>query len=279
MKISIITASYNYEEYIEEAIKSVIAQTYTDWELIIVDDGSSDNSVEIIKNYCAQDSRIKYFEHPNHENKGLKESILLGLQNCSGDWVAFLESDDSFLPDYLAEKVKIVNSYPDVNLIFNRVNFITENLSDKLKKKLKLFESIQNNLKSKKYPLFMEKSFFCHNQILTFSCAMVKKTDLQSVNFDAPIDSQLDWWLWVHLASKGKFFYINKSLSFWRLHDSSYTTKNKGRRLISTPILAYYDSHKAEERNFKFIWYLYLLLLIIFFKTNNFVSKQFRKIF
>jgi len=103
MKISILIASYNYAQYIEEAINSVINQSYQNWELIIVDDGSSDNSLEIIKSYCEKDSRIKLFQHENNQNNGLKETILLGLENVMGDWVAFLESDDVFMPDNLAK--------------------------------------------------------------------------------------------------------------------------------------------------------------------------------
>ena len=65
MKISIITTSYNYEEYIKETIESVLAQSYTNWEMIIIDDGSKDNSVNIIKKYCQKDKRIKLYQHQN----------------------------------------------------------------------------------------------------------------------------------------------------------------------------------------------------------------------
>lgn len=95
--ISIITASYNYENYIKETIESVLNQTYTNWELIIVDDGSKDNSVEVIKSYCEKDSRIKLFQHEGGVNKGLAETIKLGISKAQGEWIAFLESDDKFM--------------------------------------------------------------------------------------------------------------------------------------------------------------------------------------
>lgn len=73
--VSIIIPSFNYEKYITQTIESVINQTYTNWELIIVDDGSKDNSKEIIKDYCAKDNRIRLYTHENNQNLGLKKLL------------------------------------------------------------------------------------------------------------------------------------------------------------------------------------------------------------
>ena len=81
--ISIITASYNYSKYISETIKSVQTQTYSDWELIVVDDASTDNSVEIIRSFC-DDKRIKLICHD--KNKGLSKVIQTGLKYAKGEW-------------------------------------------------------------------------------------------------------------------------------------------------------------------------------------------------
>ena len=90
-KVSIITSSYNYEQYIEQSIESVIHQTYSNWELIIVDDGSIDNSVEIIKKYKDKDNRIKLYTHENNKNLGLIKTLELGIKNSTGDFIVFLE--------------------------------------------------------------------------------------------------------------------------------------------------------------------------------------------
>ena len=95
MKISVVTASYNYQDYIKEAVQSVLDQTYKDWELIIVDDCSTDNSVEVIKSF--KDERIKLFI--NEKNLGLKETVKRGIENATGEWVVFLESDDILTPE------------------------------------------------------------------------------------------------------------------------------------------------------------------------------------
>ena len=91
MKYSVITASFNYENYIKETIESVQAQSISDWEMIIIDDGSSDNSIETINKYCQLDKRIKLFTHPNNENRGLIETLKLGLEKAQGEWIIFLE--------------------------------------------------------------------------------------------------------------------------------------------------------------------------------------------
>ena len=69
IKVSIITASYNYQDYVKETIESVMAQTYPHWEMVIVDDGSKDNSVEVIKSYCSKDERIKLYQHEVAHNQ------------------------------------------------------------------------------------------------------------------------------------------------------------------------------------------------------------------
>lgn len=88
MKISIVTASYNYENYIKETIKSVLNQTYQDWELIIIDDCSSDNSVNVIKSF--QDDRIKLFV--NKQNLGLAKTLKLGIEKQQEIGLFFLKA-------------------------------------------------------------------------------------------------------------------------------------------------------------------------------------------
>ena len=121
-KISVVTASYNYENYIKETIESVLAQTYTDWEMIIVDDGSKDNSVEVIKSYCEKDSRIELYQHENAVNKGLVETVKLGIEKASGEWLVFLESDDTITPDYMEVKLDALSNHPELVFIFNDIN-------------------------------------------------------------------------------------------------------------------------------------------------------------
>jgi len=270
MKISIITASYNYAQYIEETIDSVINQSHTDWELIIVDDGSFDNSVEIIKSYCKKDSRIKMFQHPDGQNKGLKESLLLGLKNATGKWVGFLESDDVFEPDNLLKKVKIAQKYPDVTLIFNDVEYVYDDKN--LQKTANSLIETHKTLSAQVFPRNMRHDFYKDNMILTFSCVMVKSEVIQNTDFNTPNDARLDWWLWVHLAYDNEFYYLDEKLTKWRLHPQSYIRKNKLPRFYLIQMRAYGNVYKNNPNDFK------LLLLNCYYKVELIFAYCFRAV-
>lgn len=276
MKISILMASYNYAQYIEEAINSVINQIYKDWELIIVDDGSSDNSIEIIKSFCKKDERIKLFCHENNQNKGLKETILLGLKNATGEWIAFLESDDVFDPDNLQKKVEISQKHPEVKLIFNKVRF----LSEKKLKRQKAFEQIQEKLSKIKFPKNIFYDFYINNMILTFSCVMVETQSLKNTDFNTPFDAFFDWWLWIHLAYKNQFYYIDKELNSWRLHPKSYILKSKKPIFNPIQVQAYKNIYKKNNKPLKLAFFMFFLNIKLFFvRSFRFSKKIMGKIF
>lgn len=266
MKISIITANYNYAQYIEEAINSVISQSYQDWELIIVDDGSSDNSVEIIKSYCEKDSRIKFFKHDNGDNKGLKESILVALKHASGDWIAFLESDDVFESENLARKSEIIQNNPEVKLVFNKVKFLAE----EKRKQQKTYENIQTKLSKMKFPKNLFYDFSVDNMILTFSCVMIEANALRNADFNTPVDSSLDRWLWIHLSYKNKFYYIDEVLTKWRLHAESYIKRDKKPKLYFPQIRAYFDILKKDKKPLILFFIFYSLIISLFARIGRY---------
>ena len=96
--ISIIIPMYNAEQYLEETLDSVLAQSYHNWECLIIDDGSNDNSAKVAKIICSNDSRFKYFFQ---KNSGPSAARNLGIQKCSGEYIQFLDADDVLLPNSL----------------------------------------------------------------------------------------------------------------------------------------------------------------------------------
>lgn len=224
-KISIITASYNYAQYISETIESVINQTYNNWELIIVDDGSTDNSVDVIKSYCKTDSRIKLYTHENGENKGLIETVKLGLQviDRESKWVAFLESDDSLTPDYLEKKLKVAEKHPEVKFILNDVNLFGDN--DAISEFNKYFDDKYKILNKLTYPANLKKYFKISNVVPSFSCVMLKHEFAERLDFNCAVPRLLDYYLWTQLADKNNFYYINEKLTNWRMHKNSYINR------------------------------------------------------
>ncbi len=104
--VSIITPSYNTGNYIGKTIESVLSQTYKNWEMIIVDDFSSDNTDEIVSSY--KDSRIRYFK--NKKNSGAAVSRNFALREAKGKWIAFLDSDDFWLPEKLEKQIAFMEN-------------------------------------------------------------------------------------------------------------------------------------------------------------------------
>lgn len=107
-KISIIVPIYNAEKYIEKCIVSIVQQTYKNWELLLIDDGSIDNSSVICKDYATQDSRIKYIYQTNN---GVSVARNTGLENAKGDWIMFVDADDQIKPNTLFACSELINDY------------------------------------------------------------------------------------------------------------------------------------------------------------------------
>jgi glycosyltransferase involved in cell wall biosynthesis len=119
--VSVIMIFFNEEKFIEEAIASVLAQTYERWELLLVDDGSSDSSTEIALRYARQyPEKIYYLEHENHQNRGMSATRNLGISKAKGEYIAFLDGDDVYLPHKLEQQVTILNSQPEAIMVYGR---------------------------------------------------------------------------------------------------------------------------------------------------------------
>src|SRR5262245_29579160 len=104
--VSIITIFLNAEPYLDEAIRSVLSQSYDNWELLLVDDGSIDGGTGIAKRYARSFPRkIHYLDHDGHQNKGMSASRNLGVSYAMGEHIAFLDADDVWLPDKLEQQV------------------------------------------------------------------------------------------------------------------------------------------------------------------------------
>lgn len=123
--VSIIIPAYNAEAYIEGTLNSVKNQSYGNWELLIVDDCSTDGSAEIIKEYSEKDSRIKYFRTESRSGSPAVPRNI-GIENARGRYVAFLDSDDLWLPEKLEKQIRVFQENADAAIVFSYYEKISE---------------------------------------------------------------------------------------------------------------------------------------------------------
>jgi len=118
-RVSVIMPFLNLERFIEESIESVLAQTYASWELLLIDDGSTDQSTVIAKAYAERyPDRIRYFEHEGRENRGASATRNLGIRHARGEYLALLDADDVWLPYKLEQQVPLLDSLPSAGSLY-----------------------------------------------------------------------------------------------------------------------------------------------------------------
>jgi len=116
--VSVVMTVLDGERFIGEAIQSVFDQTYPNWELLVVDDGSTDRSTAIARDFAVRHpERVRYLEHPGHVNRGTSASRNLGMAEAHGDYIAFLDADDVYLPDRLARHVAMLDADPEADVV------------------------------------------------------------------------------------------------------------------------------------------------------------------
>lgn len=118
-RVSVIVIFLNEARFLGEAVESVQAQSFGDWELILVDDGSTDGSSAVARGF-AEGERIRYMEHPGHANRGMSASRNAGLAAARGEFIAFLDADDVWPAEKLAEQVALFDAVPETDMVYGR---------------------------------------------------------------------------------------------------------------------------------------------------------------
>jgi len=122
--VSIITTYLNAEKFIEAAIDSAFAQTYKDWELLLIDDGSTNGSSSIGLHHPTNNpDRVTYLQHPQHLNRGISASLNLGIQKAKGEYLAFLDADDVWLEHKLERQVELLATHPRAAMIYGATHY------------------------------------------------------------------------------------------------------------------------------------------------------------
>jgi len=190
---SIVIPTYNRSEFITIAINSVISQTISDWELIIVDDGSTDNTESLIKQFI--DPRIRYFKTLNNERGAARN---FGIEKAVGKWICFLDSDDYLLLNHLEVAFEIIFKQ-DVVQIFH-LNYEFRDLSNNLTIPSRFLPSILN-------PLLVIENPICCNSIFFPQSIIVEN----KFNENRVLAGSEDYLLWLSIASKYTIYHYNQT--------------------------------------------------------------------
>jgi len=235
--VSIIVPVYNTEKYISETISSVINQTYQNWELIMVDDGSTDNSAQLIKDFCKKHNNIEYFFQ---KNSGVSAARNLGLQKAKGEYIFFLDADDFWRKDNLSSKVNLFENDKSIYWIYGSLELISEN-SHKLNEQITGDDSdILSSLLS-----------WDGNVITAPSTIAIKAECLGSVSFDENFSTAADQDFAIQLANKYKGKYFDNPTVLYRVLPNSMSRNIE--LMEKDHILVY---RKAESNQlFKNFWF------------------------
>jgi teichuronic acid biosynthesis glycosyltransferase TuaG len=203
--ISVVIPAYNSERTIDKTISSVLNQSYDKFEIIIIDDGSQDNTVEVVNTIANKDKRIRLFR--NEKNLGVSATRNRGISLAKGDWIAFLDSDDMWSTDKLEKQIKFINNNEHVNLLFTGSSFIDEN-NNPYSYVLKIPEEV-------KYKDLLKQN------IISCSSVLVKKQCISGLKMERD-DIHEDFAMWLQILKKEQYAYgINEPLLIYRLSKNS----------------------------------------------------------
>ena len=125
--VTVIIANFNRAHLLEQAIQSVIDQTFQDFEIVIFDDGSHDHSFEVINDYKEKyPEKIKVFTHEGGVNKGIVATYLAAIAEANGEFIGFLEHDDRWSPGFIEKKVAIFKEFPEVGVVFSPYRVVSD---------------------------------------------------------------------------------------------------------------------------------------------------------
>jgi glycosyltransferase involved in cell wall biosynthesis len=214
-KVSVIIPAFNRARYIRQTIESVLNQTYTNIELIVVDDGSTDDTRDQMDIYSA---RIILLEHPGQQNRGQSASINLGMEYASGAYIGILDSDDYWEPDKIELQVQYLIKNPDIGLVY--CNGTAVSSSGKY-----LYDIYPPSHEEENKP---EKILLNCNIHLPTNSLMRMAVLKKAGRFDESLRAAQDHDMLIRVSEICRFGYINKSLYHYRRHEESISKSSKG---------------------------------------------------
>jgi len=239
--VSIIVACYNQAQYLSEALDSILAQSYSNWECIIVNDGSPDNTEEIAKQYCIKDNRFKYLYK---QNGGLSSARNAGVKAIKGEFIQFLDSDDLIAPQKIEKQIAAFNKNDKLSISITSFYFfdINRNISH---------PSIDrwNNIISSDF-----RNDILFRWDINFSIpihsALFKSEIIESIPFNEQLYAKEDWLFWIEISNNAPIVdYIDEELAFYRINPISMSKNKKLMQSNNVKVLFFILEQFKDENN------------------------------
>lgn len=244
-KISIIIPCYNQAKYLEECLQSVAQQTFTDWECILINDGSTDKTEEISKKWLEKDDRFQYIFT---ENKGVSNARNLGLEKAKGDFIQFLDADDKLNLQNFEKKMAFS---ADGDIIVSEFNILTNN------------QYVPGYNKLKQEYLNFDTLFFGWETVFTIPIhtALISRQLLKNFSFNTTLLCFEDWLMWLHITKQNpKTVFIDEILVTYRKENQKSASSNLHKivqeRIKVLPLI---KAEFGEEKHDAFVYHLLLL--------------------
>ena len=221
--VSIVMPAYNAGRTIQKSIESIIAQTYQEWELIVIDDGSKDNTAEILSEFAASDGRIRFLQ--NEKNSGASYTRNRAVALAEGEWIAFLDSDDLWEASKLEKQLAMAEKYPDMVVCYTASAFIDDDGNR--------YGYVMPAIEQLTYKTLLRKN------LMSCSSVMIRSSVMKEIQM--PNDKMHeDYFVWLTVLRKyGVAYGINEPLLIYRLCANSKSSN----RMKSAKML--FNSYRA----------------------------------
>ncbi|MDQ7817356.1 MAG: glycosyltransferase [Melioribacteraceae bacterium] len=238
---SVVIPTYNQAEYLPAALESLFNQTFTDWEAVVVNDGSNDKTCEVMEKYAFQDPRIKVFYK---ENGGVATALNVGINNSRGEWICWLSSDDLFEPDKLETHFNAIKEYPEIKFFHSHWYLLLEETQQKIAPPLWLQIPPTE---------FQVTRFFWANYIHGNAIAIHRSVFDEVGLFNEALRQGQDFDMWLRISSRFVSFYLDKRTCITRIHKGQTTNSFvQGGVLDSTRSLILFLNSSPFESLFPF---------------------------
>lgn len=253
MKISVVMSVFNSEKYIGEAIDSILKQTYSDFELILIDDKSTDMTNKIMKQYQASDSRIIILE--NESNLGLTKSLNRGLTVAQGEYIARMDADDISLHERFEKQVNFLDNHPEYSFVSCIAQYIDENGN---LEQMRLFPETNEEI----YDMMPKVDAVMHPGV------MFRRMDIAKIgNYCEEFRVVQDYDLWFRgMAAGYKFYNLQEPLVLFRRNDMYNKRKSKSYRLVDYKVRK--KGYKLNNIPIRKRIYIFIPLILAFIPSR-----------